>query len=215
MSTIIAGLGNPGEKYEGTRHNTGRIMLLAFAKAHDLAYSAEGNTDRDGASDFSLNKKINALTAEATVGFGKKKEKVMLVMPETFMNNSGNSLKTLVTSPKKAEKLIVIYDDFNLPLGTIRISYNRSSGGHNGLESVIKAVKTEAFVRVRVGVAPASTKGEAKVPHGDDKIEKFILGKYKDDELKVIKKVAKTVTEAIEMIILEGREKTMSVMNGR
>lgn len=201
MPTIIVGLGNPGEQYEGTRHNTGRIVLSAFAAAC-------------GADDFVLNKKINALVATATVGSGKKKEKLTLVMPETFMNNSGNALKSLVTSAKKAEKLIVIYDDFNLPLGTIRISYNRSSGGHNGLESVIKAVKTEAFVRVRVGVAPASAKGDAKVPHGDEKVEKFILGKYKDDEMKTVKKMAKTVTEAIEMIILEGREKAMSVFNG-
>jgi PTH1 family peptidyl-tRNA hydrolase len=75
-----------------------------------------------------------------------------------------------------------------LPLGKIRISFNRSSGGHNGLESIIKHLKTEAFIRIRVGVAPENKDGNAKTPHGDDKIEKFILGKFKPDETKEIKK---------------------------
>ncbi|MEI6058028.1 MAG: aminoacyl-tRNA hydrolase [bacterium] len=211
MSIIIAGLGNPGEQYEGTRHNTGRIMLTAFAKAI-------------GAEDFSFNKKINALTAEGVVGAGKKAEKVTLVMPETFMNNSGKAIGPLVTTAgaagtkpnlKKAEQLIVIYDDFNLPLGSLRVSFNRSSGGHNGLESVIKAAKTEAFVRVRVGVSQANAKGVAKVPHGEKEIEKFILSPFKPAEATELKKVAKLVTEAIELIILESREKAMSIMNGK
>lgn len=192
MAYIIAGLGNPGVEYENTRHNTGRIILFSL------------NPD-----DFSLNKKINALVSEIKIG----KEKIKLIAPETFMNNSGKSLAHLVKSAKSAEKLIVIYDDFNLPLGKIRISFNRSSGGHNGVESVIKSLKTEAFIRVRIGVAGENAKGNAKVPHGDDKIEKFILGKYKDEELKVIKKISKTVKEAIEMIIKEGREKGMSRFN--
>src|SRR3989338_8080015 len=103
-------------------------------------------------------------------GRGIRKNKVKLVAPETFMNNSGKSLVQVVKSIKAAEKLIVIYDDFNLPLGKIRISYNRSSGGHNGLESIIKSLKTEAFLRLRVGVAPENAKGTAKVPHGEDKV---------------------------------------------
>ncbi|HEY9583530.1 MAG TPA: aminoacyl-tRNA hydrolase [Candidatus Paceibacterota bacterium] len=193
MAYIIAGLGNPGEEYENTRHSTGRIILFSL-------------TD----NDFKKDNKINALVSEMKIG----KNKVKLVAPETFMNNSGKSLVQVVKSIKAAEKLIVIYDDFNLPLGKIRISYNRSSGGHNGLESIIKSLKTEAFVRIRIGVAPENAKGTAKVPHGDEKIEKFILGKYKDDEMKVIKKVSKTVKEVVEVIIKEGREKGMSLYNG-
>ncbi len=192
MAYIIAGLGNPGEEYENTRHNTGRIILKSL-------------TD----DEFKFDKKINSLVGEIKVG----KEKVKLVAPDTFMNNSGKAVGALVKSVKAAEKLIVIYDDFNFPLGKIRISYNRSSGGHNGVESIIKAVKTEAFVRIRIGVAPETAKGDAKVPHGDEKIEKFILGKFKDDEMKVIKKVCKTVAEAVEVLIKEGREKAMSVYN--
>jgi peptidyl-tRNA hydrolase, PTH1 family len=196
MPYIIAGLGNPGEEYENTRHNTGRIVLEHVAKEY-------------GGEEFKFNKKLNARVSVGKVG----KEKLTFVEPETFMNKSGSTLAQLVKSVKLASKLIVIYDDFNLPLGTVRVSYNRSSGGHNGVESIIKAVKTEAFVRIRIGVAPVSAKGDAKVPHGEEKVEKFILGKYKDEEMKEIKKNFKTVTEAVKMITLESREKAMSVVN--
>ncbi len=196
MPYIIAGLGNPGEEYENTRHNTGRIVLEHIAKEY-------------GGDEFRFNKKINARVTEGKIG----KEKVTFVEPETFMNKSGSAIALLVKSVKAADKLVVIYDDFNLPLGRIKISYNRSSGGHNGLESVIKAVKTEAFTRIRIGVAPANAKGEAKTPHGEDKINKFILGKYKDEEMKAIKKAAKLATEGVEMMIKESREKAMSVLN--
>lgn len=192
MAYIIVGLGNPGQEYDNTRHNTGRIFLQSL-------------TD----NDFSFDKKINALVSEVKIG----KEKVKLVAPETFMNNSGKSVGLLVKSVKAAEKLVVMYDDFNLPLGKIRISFNRSSGGHNGVESIIKAVKTEAFLRIRIGVAPETAKGTAKVPHGDDKIERFILGQFKDDEMKELIKMMKKVSEAVEMIVKEGREKAMSVCN--
>lgn len=192
MAYIIVGLGNPGQEYENTRHNTGRIILNSL-------------TD----NDFVFDKKINALVSELKIG----KEKIKLIEPETFMNNSGKSVAQVIKSPKAAEKLIVIYDDFNLPLGKIRISFNRSSGGHNGLESIIKSIKTEAFIRIRIGMSPENAKGLAKIPHGEDKIEKFILGKFKDDEIKIIKKVSKTVSEAIVMIIKEGREKAMSIYN--
>jgi PTH1 family peptidyl-tRNA hydrolase len=195
MPYIIAGLGNPGPEYDNTRHNTGRIIL-------DAVRAEFGD-------DFKFNKKINAQVATGKIG----KEKVTFVAPETFMNNSGKAIAGLVKSVKAAEKLIVIYDDFNLPLGRMRISFNRSSGGHNGLESIIKSVKTEAFIRIRIGVAPETAKGTAKVPHGDEKIEKFILGPFKDDEIKEIKKLAKKTVEAVEMIVRESREKAMSVFN--
>lgn len=196
MKYIIAGLGNPGVEYEGTRHNVGRMML------HSLAKAFEGD-------EFAFEKKLNAETSEIKVG----KEKIMLIAPDTFMNKSGSAVSKVVKSIKAAEKLIVIYDDFNLPLETVRISFNRSSGGHNGLESIIKAVKTEAFLRIRIGMSPPTAKGVAKVPHGDDKVEKFILGKLKPDELKELKKMEKKVAEAVELIVKEGKDKAMSVVN--
>lgn len=196
MSYIIAGLGNPGQEYENTRHNTGRIILDAIRKEFE-------------GEDLLFDKKKNALVGQIRIG----KEKVELVAPETFMNKSGSAIAHFVKSVKAAEKLVVIYDDFNLPLGRVKISFNRSSGGHNGLESIIKALKTEAFVRVRIGLSPANAKGVAKVPHGEEKIEKFILGKFKDEESKELKKVAKRVIEAVEILIKEGREKAMSLAN--
>ncbi|MES2470737.1 MAG: aminoacyl-tRNA hydrolase [Patescibacteria group bacterium] len=195
MAYIIAGLGNPGEEYETTRHNAGRIVLKAIAS--ELT-----------SSDFEMNKKLSSLTADAKLG----KEDILLMMPETFMNKSGNALKTLITNPKKAEKLIVVYDDFHLPLGTIKVSFNRSSGGHNGLESIIKAIKTEGFVRIRIGVAPSSAAGKTKVISGD-KVEKFILGEFKKEELAVLKKISKKAIEAVVLTIKEGRERAMGAIN--
>ena len=195
MPYIIAGLGNPGGEYENTRHNTGRIVLNAVAE--------------EFSGEFESDKKLNAQIAEVKIG----KEKVTLIAPDTFMNKSGKAIGLLVKNVKAAEKLVVIYDDFQLPLGRMKISFNKSSGGHNGLESVIKAVKTEAFPRIRIGTAVANAKGDAKIPHGDLKIEKFILGDFKPDEIKILKKVAKRAAEAVEMIVKEGREKAMNVFN--
>ena len=202
MPYIIAGLGNPGAEYEDTRHNTGRMVLEAVRK--------------EFGGDFELDKKLNAQVAEGKIG----KEKAIFVAPETFMNNSGKAIGPLVKTKldkklklRTADGLVVIYDDFSLPLGRIRISYNRSSGGHNGLESIIKAVKTEAFTRIRVGTAAENAKGNAKPINGDAKIEKFILGPFKPDELKELKKVAKKCAEAVEVIVKEGREKAMTMFN--
>ncbi len=195
MAYIIAGLGNPGEEYKDTRHNTGR-MILDFVQ-------------KEYGSEYNFNKKLNAKISEAKIG----KEKVTLIAPETFMNLSGKAIAPLVKNIKGAQKLIVIYDDFSLPIGKIRISYNRSSGGHNGLESIIKAVKTEAFVRIRIGTAQENAKGNAKLINGEDKVEKFILGKFKEEELKELKKVGKTVVEAVAVLVKESREKAMSLFN--
>ena len=207
MTYIIAGLGNPGEEYENTRHNTGRIILDVIRRELD------GN-------ELVFDKKLNALVAEIKIGSSARSEKAVLVAPETFMNNSGKAVGQLVKVKvnatlklKTVDDLMVIYDDFQLPLGRMKISYNKSSGGHNGLESVIKAVKTEAFPRLRVGTAATNAKGEAQVPHGDDKIEKFILGKFKEDELKVVKKLGKKAAEIVAVWVKEGREKATLLAN--
>jgi PTH1 family peptidyl-tRNA hydrolase len=206
MSYIIVGLGNPGEEYKDTRHNTGRIVLDAVRKKYDGA-------------DWEFDKKLNALVSEVKIG----KEKVKLVAPETFMNNSGKAVapivKTKAAKPKSgikgktADELLVIYDDFQLPIGRMKISYNKSSGGHNGLDSIIRHLKTEAFPRLRVGTAPATAKGTAKIPHGDDKIEKFILGEFKDEEMKLLKKLINKTAEGLEAWIEEGRERATNIIN--
>jgi PTH1 family peptidyl-tRNA hydrolase len=192
----IVGLGNPGEEYMNTRHNTGRIMLEYFKKQNNL-------------SDWEENKKIKALVSEGKL----KKEKIMLVEPETFMNKSGVSVFPLVKSKKAAENLIVIYDDLDLPIGKFKISFNRSSGGHRGVESIIKALKTEAFVRIRVGISPVTPSGKLKKPSGDKVVGDYILGKFRETEEQSLKKLSKKINEAIAMIILESREKAMGEFN--
>lgn len=195
MYTVV-GLGNPGEEYLYTRHNTGRIALSRFVKDYvdeEMEYS----------------KKLKALLGEGKI----KKNKLVVVFPETFMNKSGVSVAPIVTSKKKAEQLIIVYDDLDLPLGRIRISYDRGSGGHRGLESIIRSIKTTAFIRIRIGISPSTPSGKLKKPHGERDVEKFILGKFSAKESDVMKKVAKEVSEAIGTIILEGREVGMTKFN--
>ncbi len=196
MLYIIAGLGNPGEEYKNTRHNTGRIVLEYFRKSM-------------GFSEWEEKRKKKALFSEGKVGKGK----VVLVEPNNFMNNSGKSILCVVTSVKKAEKLVVVYDDMDLPLGVIKISYNRGSGGHRGIESIIKSVKTKAFVRVRVGIASTTPTGKIKKPKGEDKILAFLMGEFKPKELDILKKVGKNVANVLETIVVEGKEKAMNVYN--
>ena len=192
MLYIIAGLGNPGEEYENTRHNTGRIMIEHFRKANDFPEWKEDNKNK-------------ALVS--------KEGGVLLLEPNNFMNNSGKSVAPFVKTLKAAEKTIVIYDDIDLPLGVIKISFNRSSGGHNGLGSIIKSLKTQEFVRVRVGVSKMSAKGVAKKPKGEEAVLKFLLGAFKKDEMLELKKVAKRVNDALLSIMNEGREKAMGEFN--
>lgn len=195
MSYIFVGLGNPGEEYSQTRHNTGRILVKLLGDSMD----AEWKTD----------KKLNATTAKIKIG----KAPVTLVLPDTFMNNSGKALKPLVTSVKSAEKVVVFYDDLDLPFGTNKISFNRSSGGHRGLESIIKNIKTEKFARVRVGISPKTPSGKIKKPLGEDAVTKVIMGKFKPEELKELKKLSKKAEEAMEAFVSHGVQKAMTVFN--
>jgi len=193
---VIAGLGNPGERYEDTRHNTGRIVLGSFLKTF-------------GFPDFIFNKKLQSLLAEAKVG----KEKVSVIMPETYMNKSGSAVGAIITNKKKARELIVVHDDLDLPLGKIKISWNRGTGGHRGVLSIVRALKTEEFVRIRVGISPSTAGGKLRKPKGEREVEEFILGKFKEKEADEMKKISKKVSAALEMIILEGLSAAMSKFN--
>ncbi len=193
---IIAGLGNPDQEYIGTRHNTGRIMLEVFRARHNLpAWDAD--------------KKSKSLISKGEVAG----EKVTLVEPETYMNKSGSALSYFIKSKKAAENLIVIYDDLDLPVGSIKVSFNKSSGGHRGLQSIISAVKTEAFLRIRVGISPVTASGKLKKPKGEDAVGKHILGVFKKPEQDILKKVAMRVSDALEMLLTEGKEKAMGEFN--
>ncbi len=139
--------------------------------------------------------------------------KIKFLKPENFMNNSGKDVVKFVKTKKDLENLIVIYDDIDLPLGKIKISFNRSSGGHNGLESIIKSVKSREFVRIRIGVAQATPSGKLKKPKGEKDVIKFLLGEFKKPELEILKKLSKKVAEAVECVFTESKDKAMSLYN--
>ena len=189
MQYIIVGLGNPGEEYAKTRHNTGRMVVEAFRKKNDFP---EWNRDMG----------LKALVSKGSYG----KDKVTLLAPDNFMNVSGKSIAPLIKNAKDAERTIVVYDDLDLPLGSMKISFNRSSGGHKGLESIIKALKTQAFARLRIGVSPATPSGKIKKPKGEQAILDFIIGEFKKPEQEIIKKISKKGADALALILDEGRE---------
>ena len=141
------------------------------------------------------------------------KEKVKLILPQSFMNKSGSSLKPIITSKKKAESLIVVYDDLDIPLGKFKISFGRGSGGHKGIESIARAIKTKDFIRIRVGIASATPSGKIKKPKGEKKVVDFILGNFSKKETETLKKVFKKVSDALETIMMQGRAKAMNIYN--
>ncbi len=195
MSYVIVGLGNPGEEYTDTRHNTGRIVLEFAVKKFDFP-------------DFHLDKKNVALVSDGKIN----KEKVKILEPETFMNKSGGSLKNLITSEKKAKELVVIHDDLDLPIGSARISFNRGAGGHRGVESIIRSIKTEKFIRIKIGISPKTPTGKTKKPKSV-KVGDFILGKFKPEEMSELKKVSKKVGEALELMVKEDVFRAMTEFN--
>ena len=191
---LVAGLGNKGEEYEGTRHNTGFIVLDYII----------------GTKDWVESGKANALIKKS--GTGKKE--IEFIKPMTFMNNSGTAVGYEMKRNKlKPEKVIVIYDDMDLPIGKIKISFNRSSGGHNGVESIIKNLKTEGFLRIRVGISPHTPTGKLKKPSGEKAVLDFLLKDFKDAEIIELKKISKIIKEALEVFMTDGKEKMMSLYN--
>ena len=192
---LIVGLGNPGAEYENTRHNTGFLML-----------------------DFILGKKIDWKQSSGTKALFYKDsiagKPVEFLKPLTFMNNSGNAVLCAKDYRKTSLKdIVVIYDDIDLPIGKMKISFEKSSGGHNGLESIIKKLKSKEFVRIRIGTSPATPSGKIRKPKGEKDVLKFLLGEYKKSELETLKKLSKKVTEALETIFTEGKDKAMSLYN--
>ncbi|MDE1874842.1 MAG: aminoacyl-tRNA hydrolase [Patescibacteria group bacterium] len=207
---LIIGLGNPGAEYEGTRHNSGREAVMRFAK-------------KAGFADFEPDKKAQALVTSGKIG----KTKVTLVLPETFMNKSGAAVGKFAKGaegPKKVKDpsgksikalphMIVVHDDLDIPLGKAKMSWNKSSGGHKGLESVMRAVGTEAFYRIRIGITPATATGKLKKPDHDTITENFIVAEFKDKEADDLKKVIKKVVDCLEMAAGESPERAMSEYN--
>jgi len=196
MAWVIAGLGNPGEEYARTRHNAGRMALERFAKDA-------------GFSEWRENKAASAWVSRGSV----ERSLAVLVLPETYMNKSGAAVAKFIKNVKQAEKLIVAYDDLDLPLGTLKISFDRGSGGHKGVESVMRALRTKKFWRLRMGISPTTVTGSLKKPQGEKDVQDFILGSFRESESALLKKTLKRASEALGRVLVEGPARAMNHVN--
>lgn len=185
---FIVGLGNPGTKFDYTRHNIG------FEVIDRLAYNHNIKLDR---------KKHHAFIGHGVI----KGEKVILMKPQTYMNASGEAVADALHFYKEtADKIIVIYDDTTLEVGRIRIRERGSAGGHNGIKNIIAHIKTQEFNRIKVGV------GEK--PTGWD-LADYVLSRFNELEVKTMIKSVELTTEAVEIMIDEGAQKAMNLYNSK
>jgi PTH1 family peptidyl-tRNA hydrolase len=184
---LIVGLGNPGIEYQFTPHNIGFLAVDRIAAERGVEIR---------------NRQCRALTAKIQVA----DEAVLLAKPETYMNLSGMSVRELVAEHdvKPESDLIVIQDEMDFPLGTLRIHTRRSSAGHNGIESIIGALGTQDFLRIRMGVAP-----DHKVENGKD----YLLSPFRKAQMPVVDEMLDTAAEAVKVILTEGAAAAMNRFN--
>lgn len=183
----IIGLGNPGKEYENTRHNAGFNSVDAIAKKYGIDISK------------------NEFKSKVGQGFIDG-QKVILVKPQTYMNNSGEAVREVVDFYKldSTSEIMIIYDDISLDVGMIRVRDKGSAGGHNGIKSIIAHLGSEAFLRIRVGVGD---KGE----NGD--LVKHVLGTFKGDDETTIKESYEKAVDAATLILNDNLEKAMNIYN--
>lgn len=186
---LIVGLGNPGIEYQFTPHNLGFLAVDRIA-------------ERTGARV--TNRQCRAQTGRAVVGG----EETLLAKPETFMNLSGLSVRELVQehAVDPARDLVVVYDELDLPFGSIRIRPRGGTAGHNGLESIVGALGSDEFIRVRLGIAP-----EHAVRDG----AKYVLSQFKKSQYPAVDQVLDTAADAVEVIVTEGVAAAMNKFNRR
>lgn len=183
---IIVGLGNPGSEYAKTRHNTGFMVIDKIAEKYNIEIKKE--------------------KSKALIGMGEiNGEKVMLVKPQTFMNLSGEAVRGIMDFYKESEdNLLIVFDDIDLELGNIRIKERGSAGTHNGMKSVVQNVGTTNFKRVKVGIGK---------PKGSMDLVNYVLGRFSDDELKILTASIEKAVEAIEIIVSGNVSKAMNLYN--
>lgn len=184
---IIAGLGNPGPKYQWTRHNAGFLFLDRIAALEGISIAR---------------KQFSGQTAE----WDRKNTRLVLLKPQTFMNLSGRSVISALQFYKlKPEQLIVAHDDVDLPLGTVRLKQGGGHGGHNGLRSIMELLGRGDFLRLRIGVG--------KPLHGD--VSDYVLGNFSPKEMEIVARVLDGALEQLETALDEGVPKAMSLYNSR
>jgi len=182
--TIIVGLGNPGSKYQKTRHNIGQVILKKFANNFYFP-------------KFKLDKNLQAHIS--------KKDDVLLALPTTFMNESGVSVKRLVKKDDQLSSLWIIHDDLDLDIGRVKISFNSSSAGHKGVQSVIDKLGNKNFVRFRIGIKKLDTSFVD--------VKKFVLQKFNRKEKKIIDQSIDLTCEEINFMLEQGIEKARAKYN--
>jgi PTH1 family peptidyl-tRNA hydrolase len=185
---LVVGLGNPGEEYAGTRHNAGFLLVQRVARARGVelrgrAFKARTAVLRGGAED------------------------VMLALPQTFMNRSGLSVREILAKREiPPDRLVVVYDDLDIPLGEIRVRKKGSPGTHKGMISVVAEIRTREFPRIRVGVGP--------LPEGRDAAD-YVLSPFGRDERPLLAKSLDAAEEALGMIVVGGMDRAMARFNHR
>ena len=183
---LIVGLGNPGAEYAGTRHNTGYMVLDAFAEASNTAFE-----DRR-----------YGFVAETSL----RGRKLFLVKPTTFMNLSGNAVRYWMQKENiEQSRLLVVVDDLSLPLGTFRLKGNGSNGGHNGLGHIQQLIG-QNYARLRMGIGNEFSRGQ--------QID-YVLGRFAEDEQKLLQPALETAVEVIKSFVLAGIDVTMNQYNNK
>ncbi|WP_324822596.1 aminoacyl-tRNA hydrolase [Sinanaerobacter sp. ZZT-01] len=182
---IIVGLGNPGKQYENTRHNIGFITIEQLAQKHGIS--------------------VTKLKHKALVGEGRiSDQKVLLVKPQTYMNLSGNSVREIIEYYKEdITNLVVIYDDIDIPTGTVRIRKKGSAGTHNGMRSILYDIQSDQFPRIRIGIG-----GERKMP-----LDRYVIGGFTKEEKPLMEEAVITAVQAVECMLQKGIDKAMNEYN--
>lgn len=198
MHYIVA-LGNPGEKYQNSRHNVGWIVGDRLVASWQLPQP----------------QKQTRMSGSVTCGRVGDRD-VSLLYPDTYMNNSGVAVRKFVPAAER-EQLIVLYDDIDLPLGTVRISFGRGPGGHNGIASIIEKNGTKDFIRVRLGIGKVGfwpwQAGEVKRPAGGAALERYVLGNFTKREQEAVAHMATQAQSVVESILKEGYVTAMNQFN--
>jgi PTH1 family peptidyl-tRNA hydrolase len=190
---LIIGLGNPGQGYSNNRHNIGFMCLKYFAKEHKIDFDKKQADARIGRS------KIEGID-------------VVLAKPQTYMNLSGKSVNRLMYKFKlKPEDIIVIHDDMDLPLGKVRIRSGGSSGGHNGINSIIAEIGTREFIRVKIGIGRPGKEEDDRSYDRD--IVDYVLSNFSHDEKKQLEPSIEKVSDALLCLLTEGLETAMNKFN--
>lgn len=185
---LIAGLGNPGDKYAGTRHNIGFDVVDKIAEKHNIR----------------LNKlKFNAIYGDGNI-LG---ERVLLAKPTTYMNNSGIAINEIASYYKiPSENIIVIVDDIDIPFSSLRIKRDGSAGSHNGLKSIVKVLGTKDFPRIRIGVGKK---------HPKQDLADFVLGRFSKDERVYMDETVEMTVDALEEFLVKGIGSSMNKFNNK